>query len=53
MDFKKEMSKIDKNINKEFKQLEKWVIERKKFFIKLSWIVGIIIILLIFSKFYL
>ena len=39
-----------KQIKKEVKQAEKWMVERKKFFIKLIIVVGMILALLIFSN---
>ncbi len=53
---KKIVKKIDKlnknldvvgNIEKDAKEVEKWMIERKKFLIKLGWIAGLVIVLLI------
>ena len=49
-------SDIDKDIKevkKEIKQAERWVIERRKFFIKLAIVAGMISILLILSNLYL
>lgn len=40
-------------IVEEFVEVEQWIIERKKFLIKLAWVVGFITILLIFSNFFL
>jgi len=51
--FKKEIKRFEKDLGKEIKDVEKWMHERKKFFIKLAWVVGFIIALLIFSHFYL
>jgi len=48
----KELGSIEKRIDREFKEVETWMIERKKFLIKLGWVVGLIIVLLIFSHFY-
>ncbi|MBT4135469.1 hypothetical protein HOD75_03715 [archaeon] len=41
------------NLKKEILEAEKWMHERKRFLIKLAWVVGFITILLIFSNFYL
>ncbi len=49
----KEINIVGKNIDKEVKEVEGWVKERKKFLIKLGWVAGIIIILLVISKLYL
>jgi len=32
-------------------EIESWIIERRKFFIKLTWVVGLILILLIIANF--
>jgi hypothetical protein len=53
MSFKKDLEKVEKEIDKEVKEIEGWIIERRKFFIKLGWVVGIIAILLILSHLYL
>ena len=37
-------------IEKEVKELEQWMVERKKFLIKLGWVAGGIIVLLIISR---
>jgi len=42
-----------REVKKEIKQAEKWVIERRRFFIKLAIVAGMITILLILSNFYL
>jgi len=48
------MAKKKKNvIEKEIEEIEQWVIERKKFLVKLGWVAGIIIVLLVLSHFYL
>jgi len=55
--FKKDLEdieiRVDKQINKEFKEVESWMVQRKKFLIKLAWVLGFITILLIFSHIYL
>jgi hypothetical protein len=53
MSFKKDLEKVEKEIDKEVKEIEGWIIERRKFFIKLGWVVGIIAILLVLSHLYL
>lgn len=50
---KKEFKKIEKEIEEDIEDVEKWVIERKKFFIKLAWVIGFIGVLLIISNIYL
>jgi len=40
-------------IEKDVRDVEKWMIERRKFLIKLGWVLGFITILLIVSHFYL
>ncbi|MFA5174285.1 MAG: hypothetical protein WC438_03835 [Candidatus Pacearchaeota archaeon] len=42
-----------REIEREIRQGERWVIERRKFFIKLAILTGMILILLVFSHFYL
>ena len=44
---------LAKELKEEFEQSEKWIIQRKKFLIKLGWVAGIIIILLFISHIYL
>ncbi|MDP3026881.1 MAG: hypothetical protein Q8N63_04180 [Nanoarchaeota archaeon] len=45
--------RVDKQINKEFKEVEGWMLQRKKFLIKLAWVLGFITILLVVSHVYL
>ncbi len=40
-------------IEKEVEEIEQWIIERRKFLIKLGWIAGVIIVLLVISNLYL
>ena len=49
----KDINKVEKNIKKDILDVEKWVVARRKFFIKLMGVVGLIAALLIFSHFYL
>lgn len=51
--FNKDIDKIDKNINKEVQQVEKWVIERRKFFIKLGYVALLILVLFVISEIFL
>ena len=53
MSIKKEMKVIEREAKKEVKQIETWMYERRKFFIKLGFIVIVVGILMIFSHFYL
>tara|TARA_Y100000310_G_scaffold293188_1_gene322594 strand:- start:293 stop:472 length:180 start_codon:yes stop_codon:yes gene_type:complete len=53
MSFEKELKRVEKNIKKDIKYAEKWVYERRKFIIKLIWIIGIIGVLLFLSNMYL
>tara|TARA_Y100000034_G_scaffold126855_1_gene178741 strand:- start:855 stop:1037 length:183 start_codon:yes stop_codon:yes gene_type:complete len=53
MSLKKEMKSIEKGMKKEIRQVETWMYERRKFFIKLGFIAIVVGTLLIFSHFYL
>jgi hypothetical protein len=44
---------FEKQFQDEVHEVEKWVYERRKFLIKLSWVVGIVVVLLIISNLYL
>jgi len=44
---------FEKGLEKEIHEVEAWVKQRKRFFIKLAWIVGFIVVLLIVSSLYL
>ena len=48
----KDIKKIEKEFKGEIKYAEKWMHERKKFLVKLAWVLGIITVLLIASNFY-
>ena len=39
----KSMENIEKEIKREIKYAEKWMHERRKFLIKLAWVIGFII----------
>lgn len=41
------------SIEEDIEDVENWVIERRKFFKKLAWVIGFIALLLILSHFYL
>lgn len=49
---KKKIS-IEKKIEKGVEDIEEWIIERRKFFIKLGFVVCFILLLLLISRFYL
>ena len=49
----KSIKGIEKDFKKEIKYAEKWIYERKRFFIKLGIIIGIVGLFLIISKIYL
>ena len=51
MSFKKELKGVEKNLKKDVKQIENWMYERRKFFIKLGYVAIIVGTLLIFSHF--
>ena len=53
MSFKKEMKGVEKDLQKEVKQIETWMYERRKFFIKLGFVIVVVGTLMIFSHFYL
>ena len=40
-------------IEKDVRDVEKWMIERRRFLIKLAWVLGFVTVLLIVSHFYL
>lgn len=46
-------ARVDRQINKEFKEVEGWMLQRRKFLIKLAWVLGFITLLLIVSRVYL
>ena len=50
---KPKKSNFEKEINKEVKEIEDWMKERKKFLVKLGWVAGFVIVLLIVSHYYL
>lgn len=45
--------RVDKQIDKEFKEVEAWMVQRKKFLVKLAWVLGFITVLLVASHIYL
>jgi len=50
---KQSIKKFEKELGNEIDDAEKWMKARKNFFIKLAWVAGLIIALLIFSHYYL
>jgi len=50
---RKKKNSIEQEIKHEIKEVEDWITERKKFLIKLAWVVGFIAALLIISHIYL
>ncbi len=53
MSFKKDVKDAEKQIMQEIKYAEKWMVARRKFVVKLLWVVGFIGFLLILSHLYL
>jgi hypothetical protein len=51
--FDKDMREIDREISREVEEVEKWVIERKKFFIKLGIVILFVLALFIISELFL
>lgn len=51
--FNNGVDKVEKEIDREVRDVEKWIIERRKFLIKLGWTILLIIALLVFSHFFL
>jgi len=58
--FEKEVEQLEREVNvagkdieEEAEEVEKWVHERKKFFIKLGFVIGLVALLLIISHLYL
>lgn len=47
------ISRIDKEIDHEAQEIENWVVERRKFFIKLGWVALFVLVLFIISELYL
>ncbi len=51
-EIEKDILKIEKAVKRDIKYTERWMYERKKFLIKLAWILGFISVLLIVSNLY-
>jgi hypothetical protein len=51
MSLKKDIQKVEDQLVQEIKHTERWIIERKRFFIKLFWVFGFIAFLLILLNF--
>jgi len=49
----KQIEKFGKDVAKGSQDVEKWMIERRKFLIKLAWVVGLVLALLIVSYLFL
>jgi hypothetical protein len=47
------LKRFEKELDKEFKEVEDWVIERRRFFIKLGWTILLILVLLLISHLFL
>jgi len=52
-EIEKVIDDIEKDVKKDIKYAERWMYERKKFFVKLAWVVGLITLLIILSNIYL
>lgn len=50
---KRKKNSLEQEIKQDIKEVEEWIIERKKFLIKLAWVIGFIAVLLIISHIYL
>ncbi|MFH1358852.1 MAG: hypothetical protein ABIH37_03130 [archaeon] len=50
---KSKSTSFERQLGREVVEVEKWVHQRKRFFIKLAWVVGFILALIIISNFYL
>lgn len=51
MSIQKDIKKIEKEIIQEIKGAERWMVQRRKFLIKLFWVLGLIALLLILLNF--
>ena len=47
--FDKNLRKLDKEVDREFQPAERWVVERRKFFRKLGFLIALILVLLVLS----
>lgn len=47
-----EFQKIEGEIEEEVNEIEKWIIERRKFFIKFSFVIVFLVLLLIYARFF-
>lgn len=52
-EIKKGIRENEKGVERDIKNAEKWMHERRKFFIKLGFVIGLVAILLIVSHFFL
>ncbi len=46
----KELRRLEKELDEDLENVEKWILARRKFFIKLFWVVLIIVVILIASN---
>ncbi|MFA5259502.1 MAG: hypothetical protein WC402_05505 [Candidatus Pacearchaeota archaeon] len=51
--FDKDILEIDEELDKDVEAVEKWVVERKKFFIKLGLVILFVLVLFIISELFL
>ncbi|MFA7707629.1 MAG: hypothetical protein WCX73_01655 [Candidatus Pacearchaeota archaeon] len=51
--FDKEIENAERELKTDIRYAEKWMYQRKRFFIKLIWVIGLVAVLLIFSHLYL
>lgn len=48
-----ELERLEETLKYDIKKTEQWIIEQRKFLIKLAWMLGLMILLLIISHFFL
>lgn len=51
--FDKDILKLDREIDNDVEYVERWIIERRKFFIKLGWVALLVLVLFIISELFL
>ncbi len=56
-DFEKKLNRVDRNFHafqrstrKESQEVEGWVLQRRKFFVRLGWLVALVVVLWIISN---
>ena len=47
------IKRIEKQLDRELKEVEAWILARRKFFIKLAWVLGFLAVVIILSNIYL